>query len=584
MTAAKASSLAEKRDLESGSLKAVSGSLTASNLILIFVVSLTMILNIMNNTSINVALPFIAEELGISQADLQWPVTAYALAFGCLLLLWGKLADLYGRKYAYLGGIACFCIFNIAAALSQSLIQISIFRALQGVGAAASVPAAAGIITETFPPGTRARSLAFACFSAGAPIGSGFGSIFGGVFTQYSPASWRGVFWFTAGISVIPFALGSIFIPRIRLDPTRDKRVDWLGGLLSTSGLTLLVFALSSGPSASNGWKTPYVLATLVLSILLIGAFIAWEDLLVRSSRFSLKPLMPLEIWTRGRLAVNLAVVFVGWCAFQPMLYHATLFFQDYQGLSPILTMIRFLPTAVSGIVVCLVFTLVVPYVYGWTLLTIGSLGASFAAMCMALCRPEDPYWQWAFPAMIISVFGADFIFATSSIYVSSIAKPSEQSLAAGMLQVMMQLGVAIGLAVTGVVNDAVASKSSISLGVIPDSGNSNIPKESLLEGLQAAQWTAFAFGMIGVILTVTLLRPIRVIGVRRTSKSRSASEKPDAVEDKETSERDGEKPLHSAAESTETVVISRDEIPVLGMVLNEKEGQEVKESVYYQK
>lgn len=119
------------------------------------------------------------------------------------------------------------------------------------------------------------------------------------------------------------------------------------------------------------------VLVTLILSAFLIAAFVGWEHVLVRSPRFSLRPLMPLEIWTRGRLAVNLIVVFVGWCAFQPMLYHSTLFFQEYQELAPVSTMIRFLPTAVSGLIVCGCFAILVPYVYGWSLIAIGTAGTS---------------------------------------------------------------------------------------------------------------------------------------------------------------------------------------------------------------
>ena len=275
----------------------------------------------------------------------------------------------------FLGGAFVFGTFNIACGLSQNLVQLAIFRALTGVGAAAAVPAGVGIIARTFPPSSRTRSIAFACFSAGAPIGSGLGSAFGGVFTQYS--TWRGVFYLTAGMAYLPMAIGWFTIDSEILDPTRDRRVDWLGGFLSTAGLTLLTFGLGAGPTAPDKWSTAYVVVSLVLGVLLCAGFVLWEHLLVKLERFTLPPLMPLRIFRQGRLGPCLAVLFMGWISFQPCIFHATLYFQEYLGLSPIQTTIRFLPTAIVGLIVNFIFAVCVPYVPGWILLAVGCLSGA---------------------------------------------------------------------------------------------------------------------------------------------------------------------------------------------------------------
>lgn len=178
-------------------------------------------------------------------------------------------------------------------------------------------------------------------------------------------------------ISILPFTLGYFVVPKDKLDPARDKRIDYPGAGLIVSSLVLLIFSLSQGQVAQpNGWSTPCmsclhsytllftnsftqiipflillsfflsdIIATLVLSILLLITFIIWEHFLTQSNRFTTPPLLPLEIFTRGKLSLVIITGFFAWCSFQPFLYHATLYFQQYLGLSPMKTMIRFLPT-----------------------------------------------------------------------------------------------------------------------------------------------------------------------------------------------------------------------------------------------
>ncbi|KAI1781687.1 major facilitator superfamily domain-containing protein [Ganoderma leucocontextum] len=174
----------------------------AKDFLLIGTVTLAMILNIANITAVSIALPTIGRDLNITEAKLQWVVSAYSLSSGCLLLFLGRLADLFGRKLAFILGCACMGIFGLGCGFAQNEITLDILRALQGIGPAALVPAALGILAHTFPP-SHIRSIAFATFSAGAPVGAAIGLVIGGILTEYTAQSWRSNFWFMTGLSAL---------------------------------------------------------------------------------------------------------------------------------------------------------------------------------------------------------------------------------------------------------------------------------------------------------------------------------------------------------------------------------------------
>ncbi|KAG8782667.1 hypothetical protein FRC16_002565 [Serendipita sp. 398] len=134
---------------------------------------------------VSIAIPVIASDLQMSNSETSWIVTAFTLSSGCLLLLFGRLADLYGRKLTWMLGMAFSIIFTLGCGFSATAIQLIVLRAMSGIGQAATVPAAIGILAHSFPP-SRARSTAFATFAAGAPLGACLGMIFGGVMSQYA--------------------------------------------------------------------------------------------------------------------------------------------------------------------------------------------------------------------------------------------------------------------------------------------------------------------------------------------------------------------------------------------------------------
>ncbi|KAL8279915.1 hypothetical protein RQP46_007765 [Phenoliferia psychrophenolica] len=320
--------------------------------------------------------------------------SSYSLAFGSLLLLFGRLADIHGHKLVFTLGMGWFCIWSIAVGLAPNEISIDLFRAFQGMGAGAAIPAALGILGSSFAP-SQAKSAAFATFSAGAPIGGSLGCVFGGVFTQY--ATWRAIFYVSAGLAALICVAGYFVIP-------------------------------------PDHWKTPYIPVLFCVGIIMIAAFWFWEKH-VEFGRCGV-PLMRTSLWHKGKFAPVMLLAGLGWAGFSSFMFFSTLWFQDFEGLTPIMATVRFLPSPVTGIV-----------------------------LNVLVQRVSAPYWEFQFPSFILVVFGADFVFSVGIMYVSKIAGPGEQALAGGVFNMVTQVGTAIGLAIMTVIQAKVTASEVERLG-----------------------------------------------------------------------------------------------------------------------
>ncbi|KAJ7769064.1 MFS general substrate transporter [Mycena maculata] len=479
------------------------------SVLLVLICTLAMITNIASSTSVSVFLPVVGDDLGIPEDQLQWLVSAFSLSSGCFLLLFGRLADLYGRKKMYVAGTFFLGALSLGCGFAQNATTLYILRGFQGLGPAAFVPACLGILAHAFPP-SRARSAAFATFSAGAPIGGAVGTQFGGLLTQYTKESWRAAFFLLAGIACFCSLCGLPLIDPDVPSTEKDKRVDWLGAFLVTTGLVLLVFVLSQGSLAQpNGWRTGYIIALLIVSVFFLVLFILWQHYLENDQGTRRPPLMKLSLWSRaeGKFAVMQAIAFFQWATFLSWFFWAQVYYEDYQRLSTILTAIRMLPMTVAGFT-CNMFVMLVvsrlPLVY---LIASGTLFTGIASLLFALIRPSAPYWAFGFPASVVAVFGADFVFAAGTLFVAKVSLPHEQSLAGGLFQTLTQLGTAFGLAISTIAFDAVAGTSSADA--------------APLKAYKAAQWTAFGMAMFCTLLAVVFLRGVGPVGSDERKKQR---------------------------------------------------------------
>lgn len=500
------------------------GRSTFRSCVIVGTCTLAMGINAVCAASASIALPTIGKELDIPEERLQWILSAYSLTSGCLLLFLGRLADLYGRRRAFVLGSLSQVAFSLGCAFANDEITLDVLRGFQGIGAAATIPAGLGILAHAFPP-SKARSWAFATFSAGAPIGASLGSNVGGVLTQVTQKTWRSTFYFTAGLSALTVIGAIVSIDADKPSDEPDKRVDWLGAALVTAGLTLIVFVLSDGEIAPQGWRTSYIIALLIIGVLLTVAYLFWERYLERvqdspnpsNSKWTPPPLMRLSIWkrARGKFAVMQWVAFLNYGCFVTWQLWAQLYYQDFLHLNPVLTMVRFIPMFVTGFICNVIVALLISRVPVVFLLVVGTAATGCAALLFAVVGPGAPYWAYGFPGAILSVFGADFIFASGTIFVAKVALPHEQSVAGALFMTMTQIGTAFGLTISTIVYDRVLSQQSRALGVIPVEGNANAPRLAQLKAYQGAQWTCFAFGMLACLLALLFLRGTGIIGHR---------------------------------------------------------------------
>ncbi|KAK0189678.1 efflux transporter [Armillaria mellea] len=472
---------------------------TLQTVSLIATCTMAMWVNSSNNTSVSISLPAIGEDLNIEETQLQW--------LGCLFPMFGRLADLYGRKLVFMAGSMWLAIFTLACGFAQNEITLDVLRGMQGIGVAAALPASTGILAHAFPPG-KIRSIAFSSFAAGAPLGAFTGMALGAVLTQLSNPSWRSNFYLSTGLTVLYMVIGFWAIPKDEPSTEADKRVDWLGAFLVTA---------ADGEVAPNKWATSYIIALLIVGVIILGLFLLWQCAIrTRTySAFTPPPIMKLSLWARGngKFAAIMIIVMFTFCSFLGWNFWTQLYYQNYQGYTPVGTMIRLFPMFITGIICNFIIAVIIARVSVVWILASGTLITACAAIFFAEIDPDATYWAYGFPSAIFSVVGADFVFASGSIFVARIVEPHEQSLSGALFQTMYQIGTALGVTVSTIVFNRVVAQDSLNMGVIVDNANSNAPQEALLNGYKAAEWTAFAFGAIGALLAVLFFRNVGIVG-----------------------------------------------------------------------
>ncbi len=299
--------------------------------ITLVVVGLAQLMVVLDATVVNIALPSAQAELGFSDGDRQWVITAYSLAFGSLLLLGGRISDLIGRKRAFIIGLIGFAIASALGGAASSFELLVAARALQGVFGALLAPTALAVLTTTFViPKERAR--AFGVFGAIAGAGGAVGLLLGGVLTE--ALDWRWNLYINVAIAVVAIIGAMIFVPTVARSGPRPK-LDIPGTLLVSGALFGLVYGFSN--ANSEGWDSPLTWGFLAASAILFLGFVLWQ-------RRAVHPLLPLSIvLDRNRGAAYSSVLIAGAAMFGIFLF-VTYYLQATLGYSPIQTGLSFLP------------------------------------------------------------------------------------------------------------------------------------------------------------------------------------------------------------------------------------------------
>ncbi|KAF2101834.1 MFS general substrate transporter [Rhizodiscina lignyota] len=485
---------------------------TIRQIALVVIVTGAAFLNTLGIQAVVILLPNIGHELSIPVARQQWIVSAYSLTFGCFLLLFGRLADIFGKRRVYLAGSAWLTVITIIIPFVKNEIAFDLFRGLQGLGAAANVPTAIGILGITFPPG-KAKNYAFAFYGGGAPMGAIFGNILGGVLGTY--IDWQWVFWILSIFAATNTVASYFVIPPQPSQPRLQgskRNVDWIGGFLITAGLLVLLFALTEGNVV--GWSTPWVPVLIGLSIVLIIAFVIWQDVLERKTDRA--PLMKVSIFASMQFSAAIITMFLFFAAFNNYLIFATYYYQLYQGLSVIQTTLRFIPNGVVGTCLIVVMAHIMSRVRGNYILIFSLLSVGVSNTLMAVpIPPSTTYWAYGFPAMIFCVCGADTLFPTLSLFVSMSLPLEDQALGGGLINAVGQMGRAVGLAVATAIQVAVTAHQKHETVAEVGTAEPKVHDSALLSGLRAAFWFNFATSTTALVVVLFAFRRAGVIGKR---------------------------------------------------------------------
>ena len=430
-------------------------------------ISVAQLMVVLDGTITNIALPYIGRDLDIAQANLSWIVTGYALAFGGLLLLGGRLGDLYGRRRIFAAGLTIFAVASLVGGLAQTEVMLLASRSLQGFGAALASPAALALITTTFPAG-RARNRAFAVYAAMSGAGAAVGLILGGWLTGLD-----GVFgldvsgWRLTFLINVPIGIGAALLARRFLNESESHpgEMDIPGALTGTFGLLGIVYGLTRAGDARYGFDDSWTIASLVAGALLLALFAFLES---RAEH----PLMPLHIFKNRTRAASFAAMMLGPAAMFAMFYFLSLFVQQIVGYSPLKAGFAFLPFSGGIVIGAGLASNLLSRINPRYLAGTGTLLASFSLFMFSRLSIDDSpsaivaavagqgtagssvnYVTDLLPWIVLMSIGMGLTFVPLTLTAVHHIQAHDSGIGSGVLNTMQQVGGALGLATLSTVS-----------------------------------------------------------------------------------------------------------------------------------
>jgi EmrB/QacA subfamily drug resistance transporter len=470
------------------------------------VIAAAQLMIVLDATIVNVALPHIQRALNFSGSGLEWVVTAYSLAFGSLLLLGGRLGDIYGRRRVFMAGVAIFSLGSFAGALATGEWWILAARAAQGAGGALAAPTALALIATTFPAGP-ARNRAFGVYAGMSGAGGAIGLLLGGILTTY--ASWRWVFLVNVPIGITVLALVPIaLVPTARL----RLRLDIPGVVTSSAGLALLVYGLTHAAAGRDGvshWGSPVTMAALVGAVVLLVTFVLIE-------RRSTHPELPLHLLRSRRRSGAYVMMLLLYTGLFSVFFFLTIYVQTVYGYSPVRAGLAWVPFPITIILVStLVARVLVARVGVRPLLLLGPLLAGLGFMWLSRLSADGHYWPNLLPGMLLVSGGMGCMLVPLTLTVVSRVAPQEAGIASSGINIGQQLGGAIGLAAIGTiawtsvahgVTSQMAAPAAAASGAGADLSSSSstipgVPVDVLNQALTTGFSTAFRVAAAAVLI-----------------------------------------------------------------------------------
>lgn len=467
----------------------------------LFVIAIAQLMVVLDASIVNIALPSMQQDLGISDANRQWVITAYTLAFGGFLLLGGRIADYQGRKRMFIVGLTGFAAASFLGGISTSAAMLFGARALQGLFGALLAPAALALITVTFTD-SKERAKAFGVFGGISGGGAAIGLVAGGLLTEY--LSWHWCLLVNVPVAVIAVLLAIAYIHESRA--TGNTKYDIPGAIVGTAGLLSLVFGISR--AQTDGWNGTSTLSFMGLGVLLLIVFVVIES---RSTH----PLLPLRILeNRNRGGAYLASFFVGVGLFAMFLF-LTYFFQGILGYTPLQAGLLFLPFSAGVILSAGLAAQLLPR-FGPRWVTAGGFALALVGMLLlTMMTPETVYLTQILPAMMFISIGMGLIFVPLSAVSLFAIGNHDAGVASAVLNTSQQIGGSIGIAFLNTV-----ATSATTAFIVSNNLQGPTP-EALVAGFtRGFAWGAAILALAGILWVVL---------VTMTKKDMAANDSPTA-------------------------------------------------------
>ena len=452
------------------------------------VIALAQLMVVLDVTIVNIALPSAQTDLGFSDDSRQWVITAYALAFGSLLLLGGRISDLIGRKWTFTAGLIGFAGASAMGGAAPSFEVLIGARALQGAFAALLAPAALSIVTTTFTdPGERAK--AFGIYGAIAGSGAAVGLLLGGVLTELF--SWRATMYVNLAFAIpAAIAAGRLLV---NMRPATRPRIDVPGVLVATAGLFALVYGFAN--AEMDGWGAPLTVAMLGFGVVALGAFVAIQ-------RRVANPLLPLRIVAdRNRGASFLAVGIASIAMFGTFLF-LTYYLQQNLGFSPIETGLAFLPMVAAIMAFATIAsTRLLPRVGPRPLVPTGLALAAIGLVYFTGIEVDSSYAGSVLPGLLLMGAGFGLIMAPSMATATSGVAPADAGVASATVNTAQQIGGSVGTALLSTLFADAVSAFAAPAGTPAQL----VAAEAAVHGYTVAFWWAAGILAAGAIVTALL-------------------------------------------------------------------------------
>jgi EmrB/QacA subfamily drug resistance transporter len=457
--------------------------------LILAVIGIAQLLVVLDVSIVNIALPSAQRDLGFSDDQRQWLITAYALAFGGLLLLGGRITDLFGRKWTFVAGLLGFAGASALGGAAQSFGLLVSARAVQGVFAALLAPAALSLLTTTFTDPVE-RGKAFAAFGAIAGTGGAVGLLLGGVLTEV--LDWRWCLYVSL-VFALPAAFAALRLLHHVPTPARP-RLDIAGTLAASSGLFAVVFGLSH--AETDGWGDPVTLGFLAAGAILLAAFVALQ-------RRVRNPLLPLSVVAdRNRGGSFVAVATAGAGIFGLLLF-LTFYLQNVKGWTPLQTGLAFLPVTVAIIATAtVVSTRVLVRTGPRPLVPTGMVSAAAGMLLLTRIGVDTGYASHVLPSLVLVGIGFGLIVPPSIATATLGVARSDSGVASAMVSTCQQIGGSIGTALLSTLAATAASSYVTDHGAGPD-----VLRRAAVEGYVTGFWWAAAIFGLGAVVTASLLR-----------------------------------------------------------------------------